>query len=451
MAKTPHPSLLLLVFLLSVTSISAPEPKPNQEADKPFVGVTIGTDASDLLSPAELAQFLRSQQITHVRLYDATPSLLSALNLTGLRLLLGIPNSQLLALASSPSSLSTWVSRHVTPFRPQVSAIALGDDVPPSALPLVLPLLNSLRSLLSAFTPPIPVSTPLNFDLVLNPFPPSQAFFNQALADSFLSPLLGFLSGAASPLMVNLYPYYSFVTSRGVIPSDNALFEPLPPAREMVDPNTLLHYTNVFDAMVDAVYFSMRNLNVTGVRVLVTETGWPSLGSGVERPFATRDNADTFNSNLIKHVLDRSGTPLHPEVQPSVYIYELFNEDLRPGPLSERNWGLFYGNGTPVYLLRVEGSGGFLANDTTNRTFCVASEEVDVKQLQAALDWACGPGRANCSEIQPGEACYDPNNVRSHASYAFDSYYRTEGRTTGSCYFQGAAMVTTTDPSEYQN
>lgn len=249
--------------------------------------------------------------------------------------------------------------------------------------------------------------------------------------------------------MINMYPYYSFVQSSGVIPLDNALFKPLPPSLEEVDPNTLLHYTNVLDAMVDAAYFSMRNHNVTTVQVLITETGWPSLGSGVEKPFATKDNADTYNSNLIKHVLDRSGTPLHPEIQSSVYIYELFNEDLRPGPLSEKNWGLFYGNGTPVYLLRVEGSGGFLANDTTNRTFCIAADGVDKKQLQAALDWACGPGRANCSEIQPGEACYDPNDVKSHASYAFDSYYQMEGKASGSCYFQGAAMVTTTDPSEY--
>lgn len=137
-----------------------------------------------------------------------------------------------------------------------------------------------------------------------------------------------------------------------------------------------------------------------------------------------------------------------PEQTASVYIYELFNEDRRLGPESEKNWGLFYGNGTPVYLLNVAGSGGFLANDSTNRTFCVAADGEDTKALQAALDWACGPGRANCSEIQPGESCYDPNDVRRHASYAFDSYYQEEGKVAGSCYFQGAAMVTTTDPSE---
>ena len=135
--------------------------------------------------------------------------------------------------------------------------------------------------------------------------------------------------------------------------------------------------------------------------------------------------------------------------QSSAYIYELFNEDLRPGPVSEANWGLFYGNGTPVYLLHVSGAGGFLANDTTDRSFCVAADDAYEKAVQAAMDWACGPGRADCTAIQPGQGCYLPNDVRSHASYAFDAYYQSQGRAAGSCYFQGAGMVTTTDPSEF--
>ncbi|BAT89614.1 hypothetical protein VIGAN_06061100, partial [Vigna angularis var. angularis] len=144
--------------------------------------------------------------------------------------------------------------------------------------------------------------------------------------------------------------------------------------------------------MIDAAYFSMKNLNVSDIVVLVTETGWPSKGDSKE-PYATFSNAVTFNSPLIKHVLDRSGTPLHPEITSSVYIYELFNEDLRSPPLLEAYWGLFYGNATPAYLLRVSGVGAFLASDNANQTYCVAGDGVDLKVLQAALDWACGPGR----------------------------------------------------------
>ncbi|KAJ9136347.1 hypothetical protein P3X46_033435 [Hevea brasiliensis] len=114
--------------------------------------------------------------------------------------------------------------------------------------------------------------------------------------------------------------------NKGVVALDNSLFKPLTPSKEMVDPNTLLHYTNVLDAMIDAAYFSMKNLNITDVVVLVTETGWPSKVDSKE-PYATIDNADAYNSNLIKHVLDRIGTP-HPEVTSSVYICELFREDL---------------------------------------------------------------------------------------------------------------------------
>ncbi|GKC62912.1 polyprotein, partial [Tanacetum coccineum] len=84
-------------------------------------------------------------------------------------------------------------------------------------------------------------------------------------------------------------------------------------------------------------------------------------------------------------------------------------------------------------------------NDTTNQTYCVATDGVDGKTLQTALDWAWGPERANCLEIQLGENCYQPNNVKNYTSYAFDSYYKKQGRSTGSCDFKGVAMITATD------
>nr|GEY24492.1 glucan endo-1,3-beta-glucosidase 1 [Tanacetum cinerariifolium] len=142
-------------------------------------------------------------------------------------------------------------------------------------------------------------------------------------------------------------------------------------------------------------------------------------------------------------LLGECGTPSHPEYTSSVYVYELFNEDLRSSAVPEANWGLFYANSTHVYLLHVSGSVEFLANDTTNQTYCVVMDGVDGKTLQTTLDWACGPGRANCSEIQLGENCYQPNNVKNHASYAFDSYYEKQGRSARSCDFKGVAMITT--------
>ncbi|KAK1293674.1 Glucan endo-1,3-beta-glucosidase 1 [Acorus calamus] len=104
-------------------------------------------------------------------------------------------------------------------------------------------------------------------------------------------------------------------------------------------------------------------------------------------------------------------------MSPSMYIYELFDGDLRPRMVSEVNWGMFGGNRTPAYLLHVEGTGWFLANDTINRAFCVAVEGADSKSLQAALDWACGLGSAHCSEIQSGMDCYGTNTHHVFLSY----------------------------------
>ncbi|GAB2301076.1 hypothetical protein Dimus_035110 [Dionaea muscipula] len=443
-------SLLLVPFSAEGWFVS--EIKQNDEQDQPYIGVNIDTDVSNLLSPSDLVSFLQLQKITHIRLYDVNPDILKALAHTNIRVIVGVPNNQLIGFGSSNATAITWVRSNIEAYYPGtlIIAISVGDEVLttlPSTAPLLLPAMESLYNALVASNlhTEIKVSTPHSASVILDPFPPSQAFFNTSMT-KYLLPIIQFLSKTQSPLMMNLYPYYIFMENKGLVPLENSLFKPLLPSKEMVDPNTMLHYTNVLDAMIDSSYFSMKYLNVTDVVVLVTETGWPSNGDSKEL-YATTNNAETYNSNLIKHVLERSGTPFHPEITSSVYIYELFNEDSRSSPASEGNWGLFYGNATSVYLLHVSGSGTFLANDTTNKTYCVATDGVDNRTLQAALDWACGSGRANCSEIQPGQSCYHPKDVPSHASYAFDSYYQKEGKAAGSCDFKGVAMITTTDPS----
>ncbi|CAN1297150.1 Glucan endo-1,3-beta-glucosidase 3 [Linum perenne] len=198
---------------------------------------------------------------------------------------------------------------------------------------------------------------------------------------------------------------------------------------------------------ITAIAVGSEGLNFTNVPVVVTETGWPSKGDSSEQE-ATAENANTYNSNLIKHVLNNTGTPKHPGIAVSTYIYELYNEDLSTRTVSEKNWGLFDANGIPVYILHLTGSGTVLANDSTNQTFCVAKERADRKQLQAALDWACGPGRVDCSPMLKGEPCYQPDNVIAHATFAFNAYYQRMAKSPGSCDFKGVAAITTTDPSK---
>ncbi|GAB4829415.1 hypothetical protein Ancab_019087 [Ancistrocladus abbreviatus] len=64
-----------------------------------------------------------------------------------------------------------------------------------------------------------------------------------------------------------------------------------------------------------------------------------------------------------------------------------------------------------------------------------------------ALDWACGLGMADCGPIQSGGACFDPDTLLSHASYAFNNYYQQNGNNDIACNFGGTATVTNHDPS----
>jgi len=80
--------------------------------------------------------------------------------------------------------------------------------------------------------------------------------------------------------------------------------------------------------------------------------------------------------------------------------------------------------------------------------FCVAKPGADPTALQVGLNWACGPGQANCAPIQPGGPCYKQNNLEALASYAYNDYYQKNFATGGSCNFDGTAMTTTADPSK---
>lgn len=120
-------------------------------------------------------------------------------------------------------------------------------------------------------------------------------------------------------------------------------------------------------AQVDSVYAAIKAMGHTDVLVRISETGWPSRGDSDE-PGATPENAGKYNGNLLKRIAMNQGTPLNPSVPIDVYVFALFNEDLKPGPTSERNYGLFYPDGTPVYNLGLQGFPSFSSAKHTTAT-----------------------------------------------------------------------------------
>ncbi|KAI5069556.1 hypothetical protein GOP47_0015857 [Adiantum capillus-veneris] len=85
--------------------------------------------------------------------------------------------------------------------------------------------------------------------------------------------------------------------------------------------------------------------------------------------------------------------------------------------------------------------------DTGQKLWCVAKPSAPENLLMANLNFACGEGGVDCTQLQQGHACYSPNTIISHASYAMNMYYQKHGRNYWNCYFQNTGLVVFTDPS----
>ncbi|XP_031473803.1 glucan endo-1,3-beta-glucosidase 4-like isoform X3 [Nymphaea colorata] len=432
------PLLLSFIFLLPMVSGA-------------FVGVNIGMAMADRPKAEEVVRILQDQEITHVRLLDPDRELLKALAGTGIQVMLGLPNNELLRVGQSRAAAADWVKRNVASYLPatNITSIAVGSEVLtviPNAALVLFPAMRFLHSALLAsnLDSQVKVSTPQSMDIIFQPFPPSAATFNSSWLP-ILFPILRFLQNTRSFFMLNAHPYYGYVKAGGIFPLDYALFRPLPSVKQIVDPNTLSHYNGMFDAMVDAAFYSMAAANFSTIPIVVTETGWPWQG-GTGEPDATVENALTYNANLIRRVINDTGTSGRPGAGIGTYIYEMFDEDMKAGPVSARSWGVYFPNGTAIYSLAI--GTGVTTNTTSGPVvFCVARPDADPVALKMGLDWACGPGSANCTAIQQGQPCFLPDTLASHASYAYSDYYRKTVTAGGTCDFNGTATLSYSDPS----
>ena len=155
--------------------------------------------------------------------------------------------------------------------------------------------------------------------------------------------------------MINAYPFFAYKADPKRISLDYVLFES---NSGVVDPSSGLKYDNMLHAQVDAVRTAIAAAGGgKGIEVRVSETGWPSQGDEDEIG-ATPENAKKYNGNLMKMVANGKGTPMNPSSPLHVYVFALFNENQKPGPASERHYGLFNPDGSPAYDLGIKGGLG---------------------------------------------------------------------------------------------
>ncbi|XXG53123.1 hypothetical protein AAC387_Pa03g1272 [Persea americana] len=307
------------------------------------IGVCYGMLGNNLPSSREVVDFYKSQNIGRMRIYAPVGAALDALKGSNIELLVGVPNEILRELSRNPSTAKGWVQDNVRNYWPSVKFryIAVGNEVIPGNLSqFVLPAMRNIYNAISSsgLRDQVKVSTAIHMGVLEKSYPPSQGSFGGA-ANQHLKPIVQFLATTGAPLLANVYPYFSYVGNPKDISLSYALF---------TSPSTVVHdgslqYQNLFDAMLDALHSAVERAGGSNVKIVVSESGWPSAGS----PAATIENARIYNSNLIKHV--SKGTPKKPGRHIETYIFAMFNENQKPGDDIERNFGLFYPSKKPVY------------------------------------------------------------------------------------------------------
>ncbi|CAN6270292.1 unnamed protein product [Urochloa humidicola] len=351
-ARWPPSSSLFVVLLLFLTTDRA-----LLRGDAMPVGINYGQIADNLPSPSRVSWLLRSMEVSKVKLYDADPHVLSAFADTGVEFVVGIGNENVSAMMD-PSAARAWIQRHVQPFLPstRITCITVGNEVfkgndtqlKANLLPAMESVYQALGSL--GLRGRVNVTTAQSLDIMGSSFPPSAGAFRADVVP-YMQPILAFLAMSGSPFLINCYPYFAYKADPGNVPLDYVLFRP---NAGVTDTNTKLTYDNMLYAQVDSVYAAIQALGHTDIDVKISETGWPSRGDPDEAG-ATPEYAGTYIGNLLQRIQMKQGTPLRPSVPIDVYVFALFNENLKPGPASERNYGLYYPDGTPVYNVGFRG------------------------------------------------------------------------------------------------
>uniref|UniRef100_A0A6M2FBN8 glucan endo-1,3-beta-D-glucosidase n=1 Tax=Populus davidiana TaxID=266767 RepID=A0A6M2FBN8_9ROSI len=321
------------------------------------LGINYGQIANNLPSPSRVAVMLQSLNVSRLKLYDADPNVLLAFSNSNVEFIIGLGNEYLQDM-TDPIKAQNWVQQHLQPHIAQtkITCITVGNEVFMSndtqlwsnLLPAMKMVYKTLVDL--GLDKQVIVTSAHSFNIIGNSYPPSSGTFRQDLAE-YIQAILNFHSQTNSPFLINAYPFFAYKDNPNQISLEYVLFQP---NLGMTDPNTNLHYDNMLYAQVDAVYSAIKAMGHTDIEVMISETGWPSKGDPDEVG-STPENAALYHSNLLNRIQARQGTPAKPSVPIDIYVFALFNENLKPGPTSEKNYGLFYPDGTPVYNSGLQG------------------------------------------------------------------------------------------------
>lgn len=315
-------------------------------------GINYGRISDNIPPPESVVTLLKAAKIKNVRIYDADHSVLKAFKGSGIEIVVGIGNEFLKDMSVNEDRAMDWIKENVEAFLPgtHIRGIAVGNEILGGTdQELAEVLLSAVKNVYSAIDKlklkdTVQVSTAHSEGVFANSYPPSACTFKDSVL-LYMKPLLEFFSQTGCPFYINAYPFLAYKSDPEHIDLNYAIFKK---NAGIYDAKTKLHYDNMFDAQVDAAYAALDNAGFSKMDVIVSETGWASKGDADEAG-ANVQNARTYNLNLLKRLRKKKGTPLRPKIPVKAYVFALFNENLKPGPTSERNFGLFKADGSIAY------------------------------------------------------------------------------------------------------
>uniref|UniRef100_A0A6N2KF60 glucan endo-1,3-beta-D-glucosidase n=1 Tax=Salix viminalis TaxID=40686 RepID=A0A6N2KF60_SALVM len=279
-----------------------------------------------------------------------------------------------------------WVETNVVPYYPDVKIryLLVGNEIltnPDTGTWFnLVPAMRRIKiSLTRRNIRKIKVGTPSAINVLESSSPPSNGTFRSDISGPVIKPMLQFLNQTKSFFFIDFYPFFAWSENAPNISLDFALSN----AQNVTytDPGTNLTYTNLFDQMFDAVVFAMKRLGYPGIQVFIAETGWPN-GGDFEHFGANTYNSATYNRNVVKKLT--TIPQLAPRPGP------------KPGPGTERHFGLYYPNGTEVFEIDLSGKtplSGYkkpLPLPTNNEPYkgklwCVVAKEANRSAVKDAL------------------------------------------------------------------
>lgn len=168
----------------------------------------------------------------------------------------------------------------------------------------VIQSMNNLNVAMNKLNVSIPITTPLTMSI----FGWEKMVLQNEWKEVFIK-LLNFYKESNSYVMFNIYPYLSWLNHKNQYMLDYAL-------------------TNMILDKINQIYKIIKFYGFDNIKLIIGETGWPTNGN---------DEANV--KNAYKYWININNIPY------DIYWFELIDEDLKPGFLEEKYYGLFTKDG----------------------------------------------------------------------------------------------------------